>query len=184
MAHRTCRRSIYHVQPNLEKPPKLPGWNDRRDFRRGAYALLSGWDYRSRSSCYRTPLLVAYVMAQISDECGTGHNVAENLHYTAGQMIEAWPSWFPTIELGLQRSISEQSRSCQRSKTVPGMRVADFINCGCLPYVKVDDVVNVTERLNGGLIGLSERSDTGSSPSVASRPIRTSRPWSVDNEMT
>jgi hypothetical protein len=31
-----------------------------------------------------TPLLVAHVMAQISHECGAGHDVVENLNYSAG----------------------------------------------------------------------------------------------------
>jgi putative chitinase len=35
--------------------------------------------------------------------------------------------------------------------------VANFIQDGCLPYAKKDDVVGVTRRLNGGLIGLAER---------------------------
>lgn len=35
--------------------------------------------------------------------------------------------------------------------------VSDFINCGCLPFAKVDDVVGVTRRLNGGAVGLAER---------------------------
>jgi putative chitinase len=35
--------------------------------------------------------------------------------------------------------------------------VADFINCGCLPYAERDDVVGVTKHLNGGTVGLAER---------------------------
>jgi putative chitinase len=35
--------------------------------------------------------------------------------------------------------------------------VADFIMCGCLPYAKQDDVRGVTHHLNGGYIGLDER---------------------------
>jgi putative chitinase len=35
--------------------------------------------------------------------------------------------------------------------------VSDFINCGCLPFAKADDVVGVTRRLNGGAVGLAER---------------------------
>jgi putative chitinase len=35
--------------------------------------------------------------------------------------------------------------------------VSDFINCGCLPFAKADDVVGVTRRLNGGTIGLADR---------------------------
>ena len=35
--------------------------------------------------------------------------------------------------------------------------VADFVLCGCLPPAEADDVVKVTRRLNGGLIGLDDR---------------------------
>lgn len=35
--------------------------------------------------------------------------------------------------------------------------VSDFINCGCLPYAKADDILNVTKQLNGGTIGLDDR---------------------------
>lgn len=45
-----------------------------------------------------SPLLVAHVMAQISHECGAGHDVVENLNYTAGRMMQVWPSRFPTMD--------------------------------------------------------------------------------------
>ncbi|MGB6691324.1 MAG: hypothetical protein WBE76_26115 [Terracidiphilus sp.] len=35
--------------------------------------------------------------------------------------------------------------------------VADFVQCGCLPFAQNDDVNGVTQKLNGGLLGLSER---------------------------
>jgi putative chitinase len=35
--------------------------------------------------------------------------------------------------------------------------VADFVICGCLPFAIQDDVREVTHRLNGGYIGLAER---------------------------
>jgi putative chitinase len=35
--------------------------------------------------------------------------------------------------------------------------VADFINCGCLPFAAQDDVQGVTKHLNGGFIGLDQR---------------------------
>ena len=35
--------------------------------------------------------------------------------------------------------------------------VADFVICGCLPFALHDDVSGVTYHLNGGYIGLSER---------------------------
>jgi len=44
-----------------------------------------------------TPLLAAHVMAQISHECGAGHDVVENLNYTAGRMMQVWPSRFATM---------------------------------------------------------------------------------------
>lgn len=35
--------------------------------------------------------------------------------------------------------------------------VADFIICGCLPWAIMDNVTQVTKRLNGGYTGLSDR---------------------------
>lgn len=35
--------------------------------------------------------------------------------------------------------------------------VADFILCGCMPWAEKGDILRVTEHLNGGTIGLSER---------------------------
>jgi putative chitinase len=37
--------------------------------------------------------------------------------------------------------------------------VADFIQCGCLPFAIHDDISGVTYHLNGGYIGLSKRTD-------------------------
>ena len=45
-----------------------------------------------------TPLLAAHVMAQISHECGAGRDVVEKLNYSAGRMMQVWPSRFPTME--------------------------------------------------------------------------------------
>jgi putative chitinase len=44
-----------------------------------------------------TPLLAAHVMAQISHECGAGRDVVENLNYSAGRMMQVWPSRFPSM---------------------------------------------------------------------------------------
>jgi putative chitinase len=44
-----------------------------------------------------TPLLVAHVMAQISHQYGAGHDVIENLNYTAGRMMQVWPSRISTM---------------------------------------------------------------------------------------
>lgn len=155
-----------------------------------------------------TPLLVAHVMAQISHECGAGHDVIENLNYTAGRMMQVWPSRFPSIAgaapyAGNPRALANKvyngrmgnasgsddgwnfrgrgasqttgREGYQRLAKAVGLDVvnhpelvndpkhflacgvADFINCGCLPYAKVDDLLGVTKRLNGGTVGLDQR---------------------------
>jgi putative chitinase len=44
-----------------------------------------------------SPLRIAHVMAQISRECGAGHDIVENLNYTASRMTQVWPSRFPSV---------------------------------------------------------------------------------------
>jgi putative chitinase len=155
-----------------------------------------------------SPLLLAHLMAQISHECGAGHDVVENLNYTAERMMKVWPSRFPTLAsaapyAGNPRELANKvynGRMGNRPGSDDGWNfrgrggsqttgregyervakqagvdvvnnpdlliapdtfllcaVSDFINCGCLPYAKSDDVVMVTKRLNGGAIGLDER---------------------------
>jgi putative chitinase len=155
-----------------------------------------------------SPLLVAHVMAQISHECGAGHDVVENLNYTAGRMMQVWPSRFPSMAsaqpyAGNPRALANKvyngrmgnragsddgwtfrgrgasqttgREGYQRVSKSTGLDVvahpewlidpryfllcgvSDFVNCGCLPFAKADDVLNVTRRLNGGTIGLAQR---------------------------
>lgn len=155
-----------------------------------------------------TPLLVAHVMAQISHECGAGHDVVENLNYTAKRMTQVWPSRFPSVASaepyahnpqalankvyngrmrnrtgsddgwnfrGRGASQTTGREGYERVKEKTGLDVvsnpdilidpkffmlcgvSDFINCGCLPFAKKDDIFNVTKRLNGGTVGLAER---------------------------
>ncbi len=155
-----------------------------------------------------SPLLVAHVMAQISHECGAGHDVVENLNYTAERMTQVWPSRFPTVAsaqpyahnpkalankvyngrmgnaTGSDDGWNFRGRGGSQTTGREGYErvakqtgfdvvnspdllinpvyflecaVSDFVNCGCLPYAKSDDVETVTKRLNGGYIGLSER---------------------------
>ena len=155
-----------------------------------------------------SPLLVAHVMAQISHECGAGHDIVENLSYTAVRMTQVWPSRFPSVTTaepyahnpralankvyngrmgnrsgsddgynfrGRGGSQTTGREGYERVKKQTGFdvvnnpdiltdpryflecAVSDFVNCGCLPYAKADDVLNVTKRLNGGTIGLQDR---------------------------
>src|SRR3954454_17596550 len=155
-----------------------------------------------------SPLLVAHVMAQISHECGAGHDVVENLNYTAPRMMQVWPKRFPTLAMaapyaGNPRALANKvyngrmgnaagsddgwkfrgrgaaqttgREGYARLANATGLDllnhpdlvndpqrflecgVADFILCGCLPFAKADDVLNVTRRLNGGTVGLAQR---------------------------
>lgn len=65
--------------------------------------------------------------------------------------------------------------------------VSDFVNCGCLPYARADDVVGVTRLLNGGTIGLAERkvwlatwkrelAGAAATPAIASPPLAPEMP--------
>jgi putative chitinase len=155
-----------------------------------------------------TPLLAAHVMAQISHECGAGRDVVENMNYSAGRMMQVWPSRFPTMAsaapyAGNPRALANKvyngrmgnavgsddgwnfrgrggsqttgREGYERVKKATGLdvvahpedlidpryfltcAVSDFINCGCLPFAKADDIVGVTRKLNGGTVGLAER---------------------------
>jgi putative chitinase len=155
-----------------------------------------------------TPLLVAHVMAQGNHECGAGHEVVENLSYSAERMTQGWPSRFPSVasaepcahnskaladkvydgRMGNRPGTNDgynfrgqgfsQTTGCdeyQRLGKLTGLGlvnhpellidpahflecgVANFILCGCLPFAKADDLLNVTKRLNGGIVGLDQR---------------------------
>lgn len=155
-----------------------------------------------------SPLLVAHFMAQVSHECGAGHDVVENLNYTAHRMAEVWPSRFPTEAsaapyAGNPRALANKvyngrmgnetgtddgwnfrgrggcqttgREGYQRVRNSTGYDVihnpdllldrklflefaaADFVNCGCMPFARADDIVGVTKKLNGGTVGLDSR---------------------------
>lgn len=155
-----------------------------------------------------TPQLVAQVMAQISHECGAGLEVIENLNYSAGRMMQVWPSRFSSMASAAPFAHNPRALANKvyngRMGNVPGSDdgwnfrgrgaaqttgregyqrlakatgldvvghpdlvidpryfllcgVADFVNCGCLPFAKQDDILGVTRRLNGGTVGLAQR---------------------------
>lgn len=154
------------------------------------------------------PLLVAHYMAQASHECGAGHDVIENMNYSAARMMQVWPSRFSTLASAAPYAHNPQKlankvyggrmgnnpgtddgwnfrgrgasqttgrEGYERVAKVTGLDtvnhpeflidpkyfllcgVADFVNCGSLPYAQKDDIFNVTKRLNGGTIGLADR---------------------------
>ncbi|MEA2890489.1 MAG: putative chitinase [Bradyrhizobium sp.] len=189
--------TLYNLWPNGDE--KIPGLRD--GIASSAPAVFQKYGIDS-------PLLVAHVMAQISHECGAGHDVVENLNYTAGRMMQVWPSRFPTMAsahpyAGNPRALANKvyngrmgnaagsddgwnfrGRGASQTTGREGYArlakatgldllnhpdlvndpqrflecgVADFILCGCLPFAKADDALNVTRRLNGGTVGLAQR---------------------------
>jgi putative chitinase len=189
--------TLYNLWPNGDE--KIPGLRDGMAASAQAVFRKYGID---------SPLLVAHVMAQISHECGAGHDVVENLNYTAGRMMQVWPSRFPTMAMaapyaGNPRALANKvyngrmgnaagsddgwnfrGRGAAQTTGREGYArlakatgldlihhpdlvndpqrflecgVADFVLCGCLPFAKADDVLNVTRRLNGGTVGLAQR---------------------------
>src|SRR5436190_1642882 len=78
--------ALYNLWPDGDK--KVPGLRDGiAESSARVFAKYGPID---------TPLLVAHVMAQISHECGAGHDVVENMNYTAKRIAQVWPSRFPT----------------------------------------------------------------------------------------
>jgi putative chitinase len=77
---------LYNLWPNGDE--KIPGLRD---------GIAASAPIVFAKYGITTPLLAAHVMAQISHECGAGHDVVENLSYTAGRMMQVWPSRFPTL---------------------------------------------------------------------------------------
>src|SRR4051794_38865439 len=80
--------TLYNLWPNGDA--KIPGLRD--GIAASAPAVFAKYGITS-------PLLIAHVMAQISHECGAGHEVVENLNYTAGRMMQVWPRRFPTMAM-------------------------------------------------------------------------------------
>jgi len=188
---------LYNLWPNGDE--RVKGLRD---------GIAAGSDAVFQQYGINSPLLVSHVMAQISHECGAGHDLIENMNYSAKRMTEVWPSRFPTIASAQPYANNPQAlankvyngrmgngvgtddgwnyrgrggsqttgrvgyeRVKKQTKldvlTNPDILIApetfllcavsDFINCGCLPYAKKDDILNVTKKLNGGTVGLEDR---------------------------
>lgn len=189
--------TLYNLWPNGDE--RVPGLRDGIAGTAPSIFAKYGID---------SPLLVAHVMSQISHECGAGHEVIENLNYSAAGIRKTWPSRFSSVAAaepyahnpqklankvyngrmgnktgsddgwnfrGRGGSQTTGREGYERVAKQTGLdvvnnpdflinplhflecAVSDFINCGCLPFAKKDDIVGVTKKLNGGTIGLSER---------------------------
>lgn len=190
--------TLYNLWPNGDE--RMPGLRD-------GIAVSAGKVF-AKYGPINSPLLVAHLMAQISHECGAGHDIVENLSYSAARMTQVWPSRFPSVASAQPYAHNPQKlankvyngrmgnrtgsddgwnfrgrggsqttgrEGYERVKKQTGLDVvgdpdilirpatflecatSDFINCGCLPFAKEDNLTMVTKRLNGGLIGVNER---------------------------
>jgi putative chitinase len=78
--------ALYNLWPNGDE--RVPGLRD--GIAASAPAVFAKYGINS-------PLLLAHVMAQISHECGAGHEVIENLNYSATRIRQVWPGRFSSI---------------------------------------------------------------------------------------
>src|SRR4051812_11983476 len=78
--------TLYNLWPNGDE--KVSGLRD--GIAASAPAVFAKYHITS-------PLVLAHIMAQISHECGAGHDVVENLSYSASRMTQVWPSRFPSV---------------------------------------------------------------------------------------
>lgn len=77
--------TLYNLWPNGDE--RVPGLRD--GIAASAHDVFAQFNITS-------PLVLAHIMAQISHECGAGHDVIENLNYSAQRMTQVWPSRFPS----------------------------------------------------------------------------------------
>jgi len=107
-------------------------------------------------------LVLAHIMAQISHECGAGHDVVENLNYTAVRMTQVWPSRFPSVE-------SAQPYAGNPRASPTRLTMAGWATASALTMVGIFGGVAVP-RPRGGTVTSGSRSK----PDSMSSPIRTS----------
>lgn len=162
---------------------------------------------------FRTSTTIAQFMAQVSEECGAGLEMVEDMDYTAERLRVVFPTHF-SLSMAARyahhpRSIADIAYGGRMGNAPPPsddgwnfrgrgltnmtgrdgdaaaqkvldahgagfniltnpelicspehaleVGIADFIACGCLPAAENDNIVGVTEKLNGGLNGLADR---------------------------
>lgn len=64
---------------------------------------------------------------------------------------------YTTLDKGMKLGLANNPDLINDPKHFLECGAADFVICGCLPWAKVDNVVQVTKHLNGGYTGLADR---------------------------
>ena len=75
--------TLYNLWPNGNE--RVPGLMD---------GMAASSDAVFAKYGMTSPLLIAHFMAQVSLECGAGHELVENLNYSASRLRVVWPSHF------------------------------------------------------------------------------------------
>lgn len=78
--------ALYNLWPSGDK--LIPGLRD---------AIAASAETVFPKYGFDSNLVIAHFMAQVSEECGAGTEVEENLNYSAIRMRQVWPSRFPTL---------------------------------------------------------------------------------------
>jgi putative chitinase len=166
-----------------------------------------------------SPMAVAHAMAQFTVECGGGHNLTENINYTAQRAVEVWPGRFSSAQDCYNKvgsfdgdpdfkfKLIDNVYGGRNGNTQPGdgsryigrglsqctgrgnykkladslgtgldlvgdpdtiiaidnifeCGVADYVLHKCLPASEEDDIIEVSQRLNGGFVGFAERTQS------------------------
>ncbi len=153
-------------------------------------------------------LTIAHAMAQFTVECGGGHEMVENMNYSAQGLMNTWPSRFDAAKAaafahqpqkignevyngrmgnapGSNDGFNFRGRGLAQTTgrdayvQLGGIMHVDLVSnpdlvtaaanalefgltdlvtlCNCLPSAQNDDVIEVSQRLNGGFVGFPER---------------------------
>lgn len=153
-------------------------------------------------------LTIAHAMAQFTVECGGGHEMVENMNYSAQGLMDTWPARFDAAKaaafahqpqkignevyngrmgnaVGSNDGFNFRGRGLAQTTgreaygklgsivsldltghpdlvNTPNRTLEcaleDFVTlCKCLPFAQADDVIEVSQHLNGGFVGFADR---------------------------
>lgn len=114
-----------------------------------------------------TPLRLAHFMAQISEECGAGTEMVENMNYTHAQRIMAvWPSRFPTYDsaapfVGQPRLLGDKVYNGRMGNGLGTDDGFNFRGRGCLQLTGRSSYADIGTKCGLNLVG---------NPDLASAP--------------
>lgn len=147
-------RSIESAQPYAGNPRALANkvYNGRMGNRGGTD---DGYNYRGRGATQTTGhygydlLSRAYGLPNAE----LAHLMADRHLVDQGKLtLQAWQARYP-----IQMDFVSNPDAVNDPANFLECGVVDFILCGCLPYAQKNDIVGVTEKLNGGRTGLADR---------------------------